>query len=387
MYLIFSKMFSKLTANVFAVIYSFTPIVFYSAHAFIPETSMMFLYLLGFYFFIRGGGHNLSTKVIYRLSLAAAPLLKPLAGVLYFPILAASFARGRKHVVKEVIALGLCSMPFLCWMIYGYLINNSVESAGNDWANWSSILLGRGGIIGNWINLDFYLNVGFSLLFLNATPLILVLAGWGIYKKVSFANKDFLNIWTISNIVLLFIFAGANRGHPYYQIYFVPIFLIYAAAYVDFLILEFGESKISKWLTVIIVAHVTISSIVFAYAVDETKRINNLEEFKQVANQYVDLKSKNKDTFVLIQAERLTSGVYDYYLKQYTQQFSLRHHPSPGDHLNDQVAQGAKYLFMINTSYGETIEISQSNLGYWNWLESNASQLYQSESIILFELL
>lgn len=385
MYLIFSKLFNTYLAKIFALLYGFTPIIFYSAHAFIPETSMMSFYLLTFYFFI-SNSNKFTNKIIYRISLSIAPLIKPFAGVIYFPILIDSLSRGSKSFYREVILLGLCSLPFIIWMIFGYFINNSEESTGVNWANWSDILLGRGGIIGNWINFDFYYNVSLSLVFLNSTPAIICLALMTIATKTNFKYKRFVHSWAIVNIILLFIFAGANRGHPYYQIYFVPIILIYAAAYFNKLVNEKRSLKIKVILFAMLFSHIFVSLAVFSYGVDETKRINNLEEFKVVADLHFNQISKSKDTFVMMQTENMASGVYDYYLDQYTQQFSLKHHNSPEIYLQQQLNKGANFLFMINTSYGDSIGISKKTPKYWAWLNENSSRLYESESMILFKL-
>ncbi len=385
MFLILSRLFNSAIAKIFTFLYGFTPIIFYSAHAFIPETSMLSFYLLAFYLFILNS-HRLSGQVGYRVVLSIGPLLKPLAGVIYFPILFDSMSKGIKGFSREVILLGLCSLPFVFWMVFGYFTNSSEASTGSDWANWTDILLGRGGIIGNWINPEFYSNVAFNLVFLNATPLVICFAGLAIATKTHFKYRKFVNAWAIANVVFLFVFAGANRGHPYYQIYFVPIILIYAAAYFDKLVKGKSEFKRRGLLIATLLTHVLISLAVFFYGVDDTRRINNLQEFQRVADLHFNQVAKTTDAFVLMQTENMTSGVYDYYLNQYTQQFSLKHHSSPVLHLEQQVTEGAKFLFMVNTSYGNSIDISKNSQDYWHWLDSNTTKLYQSESMILFKL-
>ncbi len=388
MFKILSYMFKSITAKTFTVIYSFTPIVFYSAHAFIPETSMLFFYLMAFYLFLLtgNGAGKFFVNAAFRVTLSILPLIKPIAGVIYFPILINSANKGYKLFLREIILLGICCFPFILWMTYGYFINNSDTSTGGDWANWSDILFGRGGIVGNWINPEFYTNILFSLIFLNATPIIMVFACLAIYKKIPFVERKFINIWAMANIAVLLLFAGANRGHPYYQIYFVPIILIYAAAYFDQLINGLKEIQIKKVLFILIASHVLISLSVFMFGVDENKRISNLQEFKNVTQEHLMEMPKTRDSFVIIQTENMTSGVYDYYLNKYTQQFSLKHHKYPLLHLDKQVAEGAKYLFMINSSYANTINISKNNNDYWRWLEKNAIKKYESGSMILFEL-
>lgn len=387
-YKILLHMFKSFTAKTFAVIYSFTPIVFYSAHAFIPETTMLFFYLMAFYLFLltKNRAGIFFYKTAFRATLSILPLIKPIGGVIYFPVLINSAIKGRNSFLREIILLGLCCIPFILWMTYAYFINNSDVSTGGDWANWSDILFGRGGIIGNWINPEFYTNVLFSLIFLNATPLIIVFSCLAIYKKIPFMERKFINVWALANIAVLLLFAGANRGHPYYQIYFVPIILIYAAAYFDHLIIRLKQKQIKKILFIIIASHILVSLLVFIYGVDENKRISNLQEFKNITNEHLKEMPKSPESFVIIQTENMTSGVYDYYLNKYTQQFSLKHHKYPLIHLDEQVVRGAKYLFMINSSYADTINISKSSDNYWEWLEKNATIRYESESMILFEL-
>ena len=384
-YLILAQLFSSITAKTFTLIYCYTPIIFYSAHAYIPETTMLFFYLLSFYCFLQADISRFFGRYVFRVALALLPLLKPIGGVIFFPILAASFKRGLRPFSREALLLGICSIPILLWMSYGYIINNGSTGTGGSWANWSDILLGRGGIVGNWINPEFYSNVLFSLIFLNSTPVVMGLAGLSLFKRTPFVERQFLAYWAIANIVVLFLFAGANRGHPYYQIYFVPIILIYAASYFDMLVKKLERVQLQKGVLVLVLSHVFVSLVVFAHGVDETKRIDNLDEFRFVSEAYISGMPRNKENFVVIQSERMTSGVYDYSLNHYTQQFSLRHHRAPKLHLREQVEKGAKYLFMINTSYGNTVSISKNNHAYWEWLNLNTAVLYDSPSMMLFE--
>ncbi len=379
-------LFSNFTTKIFTLIYCFTPIIFYSAHAFIPETSMLFFYLMAFYLFLLSDLKDLKINIPYRLTLSILPLIKPIGGVIYFPILFNAIYKGKKAFMKEAFALGLCSIPFISWVFFASVINSDFHNTGGDWANWSDILLGRGGVFGNWVNIEFYKNVLTSLIFLNATPLIILFCIFVLSMRINFPMKKFINIWAISNIVILMLFAGANRGHPYYQIYFVPIFLVYAAAYFDHFIKNNNAFKIRNLVSILLLTHLSISLTVYMYGANENSRISNLDEFIEVANQGIDIETKSPESFVIIQTENLTSGVYDFYLNQYTQQFSLKHHDNPISHLSNQIDNGARYIFIINTSYGKSIDISMNDKEYWNWLNNNSSILYKSESIILFEL-
>ncbi len=54
--------------------------------------------------------------------------------------------------------------------------------------------------------------------------------------------------------------------------------------------------------------------------------------------------------------------------------------------LEDQINSGARYIFFINTSYGNTIKKLKANTEFFKWLNTNKNKLYESESIILYQL-
>ena len=55
-------------------------------------------------------------------------------------------------------------------------------------------------------------------------------------------------------------------------------------------------------------------------------------------------------------------------------------------HLKKRIDSGAKYIFFLNSSYGNTIKQLKKNIDIFNWLNSEQNKLYESKNIILYKL-
>ena len=378
--------FKNYIAVVTSCLYISSPLILYLAHAYMPETSMMTFYLLSYYFFIKNKYFPSKTNErLTFISLAIAPLLKPPAGILFLPIFLDYVKKIQiKLIIKNSLPFFISAFPLLLWMIYGQKINSSDLSTGTSW-NWINILFGKGSLIKTWFDLNFYKNILSYFLIQHLNPLTLGLSILGIVLNIQSKNlitKFHLN-WLFSNLLFLFIFAGANKGHPYYQIFFIPNLIFFIGLFLEKINYFFINKNFIINFSVLI--NFILSIAVFIYGANEKLRISNVEEFKDIVNNKININKNIAKEYILYAHEGLASPpVYAYYADSYSKIYSIE----SGDilSLKNEISKGAKYIFFINTSYGKTLEYLENNKEVYDWLNLNQKKLYESKNIILYEL-
>ena len=373
-------------ATITSSLYISSPLILYLGHAYMPETSMMTFYLLAYYFFIKNKNiPDKKNEILMFISLAIGPLLKPPAGILFLPIFIDYLNESKfLDIIKKSIPFFICALPLISWMIYGYLVNSSELSSGSNW-NWVNILSGKGSLIETWIDINFYKNILFYFLIQHLNPLTFLLSIYGILYNFRSKNKitEFHLNWLFSNLLFLFIFAGANKGHPYYQIFFIPNLIFF----IGLAIKNIDKSTINKKIIIgfSIFFNLFLSISVFIYGSSEKLRISNVNEFKKVVSNNIEINKKLPKEYILYSHKGLASPpVYTYYADSYSKLYSVESDDLLK--LKNEIKTGAKYIFFINTSYGDTIKILKNNKKVFNWLKTNQEKLYESESLILYKL-
>ena len=117
-------------------------------------------------------------------------------------------------------------------------------STGSNYGDWLNILFGKSSMIRLWFDLNFYKKIFSYFIIQHLNPLTFLLAINGIIislKTKDWVNKFHIN-WILGNILFLFIFSGANIGHPYYQIYFTPPLLFFVGLFIS----KFSKSISNK---------------------------------------------------------------------------------------------------------------------------------------------
>ena len=78
------------------------------------------------------------------------------------------------------------------------------------------------------------------------------------------------------------------------------------------------------------------------------------------------------------------TALYSYYSDSYSRLFDLESENI--SHLKKRIDSGAKYIFFLNSSYGNTIKKLKNNIDIFNWLNLQQKKLYESNNIILYKL-
>ena len=311
--------------------------------------------------------------------------MKPPAGIIFLPIFLDSLDKiNFKQIIKKSIPFLITAFPLFIWMLYAKFINSSEFSTGADW-NWINIVLGKGSLFKNWVDLNFYKNIISYFLIQHVNPLTFVFSIYAIIINIK--SKDpitrFHINWILANFLFLFIFADANKGHPYYQIFFTPNLIFF----IGMSLIRLKElTKYKDMVSYILVSLNLILAIsLFIYGTNDQLRIANIEEFKSVIKENVVIDKKNPSEYILFANQGLaSSAVFTYYSDSYSNVFSVKDENLSD--LRDEINLGAKYIFFLKTSYGNSIEWLKKNIEIYDWLNMKKNKIYESGSMILYEL-
>ncbi len=140
----------------------------------------------------------------------------------------------------------------------------------------------------------------------------------------------------------------------------------------------------NKFINLTILLNIILCLSVFIYGSNEKLRISNIDEFKSVYAKNIIIDKNIPSEFILYSHDGLAStAVYTYYADSYSKQFSLGEDDITN--LQNEISLGAKYIFFINTNYGDTLKKLKENKNTLNWLKSK-TKIYESNSMILYKL-
>ncbi|GAI75413.1 unnamed protein product [marine sediment metagenome] len=131
-------------------------------------------------------------------------------------------------------------VPPLLWAIYANYVNalNPDLPTGHG-GNWFDVLLGRGSIFYHLTDPLFYLSMAKWIVVSLLTPIGFIGVVTGIFTVPKGEHRKVLFIWLGAVGSFFIIFAGANRGHPHYQVHLLPV----AAIFFGFAVERFFNSR------------------------------------------------------------------------------------------------------------------------------------------------
>ena len=117
-----------------------------------------------------------------------------------------------------------------------------------------------------------------------------------------------------------------------------------------------------------------MSISVFIYGSNEKLRISNISEFKKVVNEKIIIDKKSPSEYILYAHEGLNSAsVYTYYADSYGKLISIKSEKL--SNIKDEINLGAKYIFFLKTSYGDSIEWLKRNNEIYDWLNTSQKKI------------
>lgn len=222
-YLITKKYLSYLTSLIAAFLMAVLPFNIYFSRVILPEPSLVFFSLGMFYFtdrWIREKGNKLF--ILSALFAICAFLLKPVAvfyllplGIVYYQVEKKIFPNKAKYFVWILIVF----LPYILWRMWMNQFPEGIPASG--WLLDGNHLRLRPAFF-RWIVGDRF---GREILGVAGTFLFLL----GVLLKPTFKSGLLLQVWVVSIVLYLIIFATGNVQHDYYQYLIVPPLVIFVA--------------------------------------------------------------------------------------------------------------------------------------------------------------
>jgi hypothetical protein len=234
-----------------AFFFGFLPYSIYYSRVILPEPTMVSFSLGSLYTFIlwREKSDRVMLLILSAILASCAILVKPYA-VFFFPpilVLLKDFSFIKKNFLWLVIFCLLTVLPFVGWRMWMkqfpegipaflWLLNNNNIRFKGAFFYWifaeriSKLILG-------------YFGIFFVLL--------------GVIFQSKYVRISFFNVLALSMILYLFIFAGGNVQHDYYQVIIVPILAMYAGLSLDYLITNINRTS-NRFVTYAVICIATL---------------------------------------------------------------------------------------------------------------------------------
>lgn len=333
-FLIVKKHQSKLAGFLAFFFFAFLPYNIYYGRTILPDSMMLMTFLGGIYFFDLW--LDKKTLKIYNFSflialifIASALLLKPFALFFTPPLIYLAFSKFGLSFLKKWqlwFFLIISILPLILWRIWMSQYPEGIPRS--DW-------------LFNMYNIRFK-GAFFSWIF-DKRIANLILGAWGLPLLVlgflSKGNKKsylFFLTFVVSSLVYIFVIAGGNVRHDYYQIPIIPSLIIFMALGGEYL-LTLNTSIIKRSMGVLIFAVCAI--FMFAFSWQDIRAYYNINNPAIVrAGQAVD-KLIPKDAKVIAPYEGDTSFLY---------QIGRQGWASFEKPLPAMIKMGADYLVLVN---------------------------------------
>lgn len=251
LFLIVKKHSGFLTAILTAFFFAFLPFSIYYGRVILPEPLMLTVSTGMIYFFDLYSDNNKkkSTQfislILFFIFCVATFLIKPYAAIVILPIFYLAISRWQFNVKKYILpfVVGILALlPFLWWRKWMSQYPEGVPAF--DWLFNKDNVRFKGAFF-YWIFAE-----RISKLILGYWGLILV--GFGVVIKPLLEEGLLYFSWLLGVVLYLFIIAGGNVQHDYYQILTLPIICIFLGIGASFLITNNVMNKIASLLLLIV---------------------------------------------------------------------------------------------------------------------------------------
>lgn len=229
-YLIVNKHADVYTALFAAFFYALLPYSIYYGRTILPDMSTVAFILGGIYFFdlwideLKSGNKR---KVYYILSIlfsACALLLKPYAIFYLLPMLYLAWKKYKLRIFTNwqiLLFAVLVVLPLVVWRLW--MKNYPEGIPASDWLFNKDNIRFKGAFF-YWLFAD---RIGRLILGYYGTALFIIGILVDSGKKLLTKNSHFLYMFLLASLAYLFVFAGGNVQHDYYQIMILPAIVIF----------------------------------------------------------------------------------------------------------------------------------------------------------------
>ena len=331
------KKYSDITAAFFSsFFYAVIPFNIYFGRVILPDSSMISAVLGGIYFFDKWLEYKSKkqnrNRIYFFLSIvfiAGALLLKPYAVFFILPIIYLAWMHfGNKFLLKWqfIFFCVLVGIPLVLWRVWIQQFPEGIP-------------------VSNWLfNKDNIRFKGAFFYYIFAERIGKLIFGyWGIgifvlgmIRKLSPRKMAFFYTFLISALLYMFVIAGGNVQHDYYQIAIIPSLTIFLGLGANFLLTNAKETN--KHISYIV--FIIFALFMFAFGWYGVRGYYNYDANLVKAGIAVD-QLIPKDAKVIA----LSSGVGDTTFLYYT---GRKGWPSFQNPLPEMILKGATHLILLN---------------------------------------
>jgi len=369
LYLIVKEFIEEKTALWTDFFFSVLPYSVYYSRVILPEPFMIFCCLAFVFYFIKWLDKNSFFNLILLIIFGALALTqKVYPFFLSLPLFYLLFRKFSFSLLKQkqvwVIAI-LIVIPIILWRLW---INHFPEGIPpNEW------LLNQGdirfkGAFFWWI---FAKRIGELILgFWGLIPL-----GIGLVIKPNKKEGWFFYLWLLSNILYITVFAAGNVTHDYYQIPLIPIFSIFLAKGVTFL-LDKNNLLIHHWLSKGLLTVCILFTLAFSWY--QVRDYYNIQGGVDLAGQAVDQLTQ-KDALILTGDTNDATLLYNTNRHGWTGGYAS-YFPNISGSIE-------KIRQMGGTVYVTTQWNSLAQTDFGKYMTANYSVIKQTDQYIIFNLI
>ncbi|MCX5699155.1 MAG: glycosyltransferase family 39 protein [Candidatus Omnitrophica bacterium] len=374
------------------ILYAFSPMNIFFSRAFMPESSMMFFMIGAVYFFLRWLDKKFLVLYLTAIIFAAfACLAKPTAALIFAPILAAWFLKDKWGLFKRFdfwLYILLAVTPGILWAAYANYFNSTLSyGTGGFSDSWIEILRTRG-IIRHWFSPKFYGFVGGSIIFLLLTPLGFIGTAAGVFCVKKGDRGKILCAWLAAIIIYFYLLAGPNSGHIYYHLHLLPLAVIFFGYAVEWplgkrsFIKEMFKRKLFIWLGAGLVLLILVGYGIGYFKYFKYMYSNRMPYVLEVSEMIK--KNAPGNRLIIDNGSGHLTSVISYYSHSKVQPFGMS--GSVIAELERLRTLGATTFVTMETAYGNSIQATKGDKGFWNYLNENYKAIAITEHYLIFDL-
>lgn len=302
LFLLLRNIWASLEGLLAAFFYAVIPYSVFYSRVVLPEPAMVFFTVGATYFIVKW--QNADRK-LYWLLLSAVFFALALLTKIYiiFALPAFLYLLWRNIGVKTIrkkeawIFLAIAVTPIALWRLY---ISQTPEGIpGNSWLFNANNIRFTGAFF-RWIIFE-----RFDKLMLTVGGMFLLLVG--LILRVDQKVGLFFHVWLVGLLVYTLVFATGNVTHDYYQIIFLPIFVIFMARGAGFL-LRGGLHVTSYIMSLTVVGSAVFTMLALGWY--EVRGFYNIQSGVDLAGAYIH-ENAPKDATVITGITADTTLLYN----------------------------------------------------------------------------
>lgn len=389
-------------------VFAFSPMSIYFGRAFMADSAMVFFSLVSIFYFLKW--LKVSCRQYFWLSLFCASialLLKPTAIYIYGPIVGGFFLKYRwRFLIKGNfwVYVSLMIMPFVFWFLHANQVNWQNPDFPVAW-HWTGVVVERGGAPWQWwLRLEFYAALAKSIIFVTLTPIgFIAMIGGLIYIKSIEQKKWIMYGWILSLIFSFFGLAGAQVGHPYYQLPILPLGAVLGGIFVCYV------SQQGYWISIVrcvrdikVYRNLCLCGIIcivlgygagYYYFFDYMYDLKSRRPFVMEIAELIKKNSLSGEAFVLHQPGAMAGSVLTYYSKRKSWNFAIDRDGIYNSNVSDKEKiddlerfrdTGGVLFVAMNTRYGNAVDDTKKRVDFYNHLISKYVAVVTNENYLIF---